>query len=133
MTVARGVPGAAASAQERRVLVVDDDSEQLEELVELFNEAGISAGSACGATEAMEKLQTMRPQMMLVDIKMPGFDGRKLAAFARSLDRRVAIVLMSGDWHAAAEARDRGDGVFAVVTKPLDPAWLLETARALTH
>ena len=122
----------AASSPRRRVLVVDDDVEQLEELVELFNEAGISAISAKGASEAMEMLATIHPQLMLVDIKMPGIDGLKLASFARSLDRRVAIVLMSGDWNAAEESRDRDDGVFAVVTKPLDPAWLVETARALT-
>jgi len=117
----------------RRVLVVDDDPEQLEELLEMFREAGISAESACGATDAMAMLSTMRPQLMLVDIKMPGIDGLKLADFARALDRRIIIVLMSGDWHAAEESRGRDDGILAVVTKPLDPAWLVETARALTH
>ena len=117
----------------RRVLVVDDDPEQLEELLEMFREAGISAESACGATDAMAMLSTMRPQLMLVDIKMPGIDGLKLADFARALDRRIVIVLMSGDWHAAEESRGRDDGILAVVTKPLDPAWLVETARALTH
>ncbi|MBM3628275.1 MAG: response regulator [Alphaproteobacteria bacterium] len=132
MTAGTEAPEPSASSPRRRVLVVDDDAEQLEELVELFNEAGISAASAKGASEALEMLATVNPQLMLVDIKMPGIDGIKLAGFARSLDRRVAVVLMSGDWHAAEESRDRDDGIFAVVTKPLDPAWLVETARALT-
>jgi CheY-like chemotaxis protein len=128
-----GEQAAPATTPGRRVLVVDDDPEQLEELLEMFREAGISAESACGATEAMAMLSTMRPQLMLVDIKMPGIDGLKLADFARALDRRIVIVLMSGDWHAAEESRGRDDGILAVVTKPLDPAWLVETARALTH
>ena len=128
-----GGPHAPVAMPARRVLVVDDDPEQLDELMEMSRDAGISAASACGATEAMAMLSTMRPQLMLVDIKMPGIDGLKLADFARAIDRRIMIVLMSGDWHAAENSRGRDDGILAVVTKPLDPAWLVETARALTH
>lgn len=128
-----GSGSGGAGAQAPRILVVDDDPDQLAELVDMFRDAGLPAGSATGASEAMEMLETMRPRLMLVDLKMPLIDGSKLARFVRSLDRKVAIILMSGDWNAVEEVRDRDDGVLAVVAKPLDPAWLVETARALVH
>ena len=116
-----------------RVLVVDDDEEQVEELLEMFTGAGISAGAATSATQAIEMFSSLRPQLMLVDVRMPGFDGRKLASLVSALDRRVAIILMSGDWDAVAELKDRNEGFLAVIRKPLDPAWLIETVRAVTH
>lgn len=116
-----------------RVLVVDNDEEQVEELVEMFTGAGISAGAATSATQAMEMLSSLRPQLMLVDVRMPGIDGGKLANLVRALDRRVAIILMSGDWNAVADLKERDEGFLAVIRKPLDPAWLIETVRAVTH
>jgi DNA-binding response OmpR family regulator len=81
----------------------------------------------------MEMLGTQRPRLMLVDLRMPGIDGLRLARLVQGLDHRVAIILMSGDWDAVEEVRGRDDAILAVVPKPLDLTWLLETARALIH
>lgn len=115
------------------ILVVDDDPDQASELVDLFRDAGFTVGSATGASQAMEILGAQRPRLMLVDLRMPGIDGLRLARLVQAFDRRVAVILMSGDWDAVEEVRGRDDAILAVVPKPLDPRWLLETARALIH
>ncbi len=132
MTGLRDAPSDIASSSDPRgILVVDDDPDQASELVDLFRDAGFTVGSATGASQAMEMLGTERPRVMLVDLRMPGIDGWRLARLVQALDRRVAVILMSGDWDAVEEVRDRDDAILAVVPKPLDPTWLLETARAL--
>jgi DNA-binding response OmpR family regulator len=126
-------PSPDSGLGQRGILIVDDDPEQALELVDLFRDAGFLAGAATGASEAMEMLGTERPRLMLVDLRMPGMDGWRLARLVQSLDRRVAVILMSGDWDAVEEVRDRDDAILAVVPKPLDTTWLIETARALIH
>jgi len=134
MSTGQDDPSDATRCTDRRgILVVDDDPDQALELVDLFRDAGFTVGSATGASQAMEILGSQRPQLMLVDLRMPGIDGWRLARLVQALDRRVAVILMSGDWDAVEEMRDRDDAILAVVPKPLDPTWLLETARALIH
>ncbi|WP_396274900.1 response regulator [Hyphomonas sp.] len=134
MSDPQDAPSNTASCPDRRgILVVDDDPDQASELVDLFRDAGFTVGSAIGASQAMEMLGTQRPRLMLVDLRMPGIDGLRLARLVQGLDHRVAIILMSGDWDAVEEVRGRDDAILAVVPKPLDLTWLLETARALIH
>ena len=82
-------PSPDSGLGQRGILIVDDDPEQALELVDLFRDAGFLAGAATGASEAMEMLGTERPRLMLVDLRMPGMDGWRLARLVQSLDQSM--------------------------------------------
>lgn len=124
---------ASGARAQWQILVVDDDIEQTCELVDLFEHAGFGVVGANSASEAMDILRSRTLKLVLIDLKMPQIDGYRLAQAAHAIDPRVPIILMSGNWEAIDEIQKGSHSLFAVIQKPLNPEWLLETARALVH
>ncbi|MDA0704666.1 MAG: response regulator [Proteobacteria bacterium] len=112
---------AARSKPERSLLLVDDEPGILEEMAAFFRKRGFVVYTENNASSAFETLKEHRPLVAVVDVNMPGFTGIDLATFARELEFRPHIILMSGnpDWVAEANQSDLGDIVFAVVDKPM--------------
>lgn len=106
---------------ERSLLLVDDEPGILEEMAAFFRKRGFVVYTENNAASAFEILKEHKPLVAVVDVNMPGFTGIDLATFARELEFRPRIILMSGnpDWVAQANQSDLGDIVFAVVDKPM--------------
>jgi CheY-like chemotaxis protein len=69
-----GVHAGEAPAR-RPVLVVDDDRDIRETLRELIEDEGYEVATAKNGAEALERVRTMRPGIVLLDLFMPGMDG----------------------------------------------------------
>lgn len=81
-----------------QILVVDDDSEQCRMFCRYFEKQGFRCFSATCADEARKKAQTLQPDVILIDIGMPGTDGATLCKQLR-LDGRtegIPLMLMTG-------------------------------------
>ncbi|MEO0321517.1 MAG: response regulator [Myxococcota bacterium] len=105
----------------RRVLVVDDDAD-LRPLLRAFLEtARVEVHEAASAQEAERCLASLglrAPQVLLVDLELPGRDGASLAKDLRAAGWAGAIFALSG--HAPDEVRARGgDAIDGVLTKPV--------------
>jgi len=59
----------------RKVLVVEDDPDQLEVTRMSLKAAGFAIGTASNGIDALKKAQTVSPDLILLDILMPGMDG----------------------------------------------------------
>ena len=115
--------------QPLRVLVVDDDS-NLRTLIRTSFEAGdIEVEEADSASSAAAAIAGWHPDVVVLDVAMPGTDG---VTFCRRLKtdpktQEIAVVLLTG----ASEVSADGAGADALLRKPFSPLALLATVERL--
>jgi CheY-like chemotaxis protein len=117
--------------QGETILVVDDYGDARELYVHVFQSSGYRVAEAANGTEALEKGLRLRPDLVLMDLIMPGMDGweviRRLRADART--RGCKIVVISGATHSAPRAHQLGCDAY--LAKPVLPEALLRVVRDL--
>jgi two-component system, OmpR family, KDP operon response regulator KdpE len=112
-----------------RILVVDDQPQIRRFMRTTLAGAGYEVGDAKTGEEALEKLREFRPDLVLLDVNMPGLGGLAVCREIRS-DANVAIIMLTvrnseGDKVAALDA-----GADDFVTKPFSTPELLARIRA---
>jgi response regulator NasT len=113
-----GRTSGAAAAAGLKVLVVEDEALIRLDLTEMLTEEGyVVAGEAGDGEQAVELARQVRPDLVIMDIKMPKVDG--IAAATQIVDERIAPVVML----TAFSQRDlieqaRDAGVMAYLVKP---------------
>ena len=98
------------------VLVVDDDPAIREAVRDVLEGAGIQVETATDGLDALAKVETRVPRLVLLDMRMPGMDGWDFAAALQERGVDLPVVVMT----AAADARQWADeiGAIGVVPKP---------------
>src|SRR6267378_2448640 len=116
-----------------RVLVIDDEA-PIRLLCRVNLEAeGMSVIEAADGPSGVEKARDEKPDVILLDVMMPGLDGWRVAALLLEDDRttRIPIIFLT----ARAEFRDRARGLdiggVDYVTKPFNPLELAPLVRQL--
>ena len=111
----------------KRILVVDDLPYLREVQVLLLNEAGYVTTALGNAREALAQLPQLAPDLILLDVAMPGMDGRQFLAELRAAPRwrGVPVILTTGR-HADEVAHDTG---CEVLSKPFTESALLDVVR----
>jgi len=123
-------------AQRGGVLVVEDDDDCREGVQELLQAEGIEVAAVARADEAIAALKTMRPAVLLVDLRLREGDGRTVISHVRGTPALadIAVYVMSGAVTEAAtfksEGPDRIDGFFE---KPLNLPRVLTAIRGLVQ
>ncbi len=110
-----------------KVLVVDDNIDAAESLAQLLTLWGHKVEVAGDGPSALRIADSMEPQLVLLDIGLPGMDGYQVAAALRASDPRTAatrVVAVSGYGQARDRERSRDAGFDAHLTKPVDIARL---------
>jgi signal transduction histidine kinase/CheY-like chemotaxis protein len=120
-----------------RLLVVDDDPDARELLASILKQSGAELVTADSATQAIACYNTIKPDVLISDIEMPGEDGYSLIRKIRKIESEQggwmpAIALTA---HARAEDRVRAlaAGYQSHVAKPVEPAELVATISSLTR
>lgn len=88
---------------EHTLLAVDDEPELVEILVEYFSGQGFAVLGAGDAAEARRVFESGRPDLALLDVRMPGEDGLSLARWIRELHKGVGVIMLT----TAADVIDR--------------------------
>jgi CheY-like chemotaxis protein len=135
-TPSTGPPGDAAreeSASRRRVLVIDDDEILLTVVKEVLGAAGYDVETARHGFLAGYLASHHKPDVILLDVLMPGLDGYEVLSLMRRRPeaRRIPVIACTSLRGAETEARIRGAGFDAYVRKPLDFRALLRTIAGL--
>jgi|SRR5579863_371533 len=115
----------------RRILIVDDNEDAAESLAMILKLGGHETASVYSAAEALAQVCTFRPDVVLLDIGLPGMDGYEVAQHMRELPglRNVRLVAVTGYGRAEDRLRAREAGFDEHLVKPVDYA-LLEQALA---
>lgn len=112
-----------------RVLVVDDDEDSRFYISTVLAEEGASVTVVASATEALEVLPQLQPNILICDIGMPGEDGYSLIRKVRALDVDKGGNVLAVALTAYADSADRESALQAGfeihVAKPVDPEELV--------
>jgi PAS domain S-box-containing protein len=129
------LPGARTSpGNKRRVLVVDDNQDAAESLGMLLEMENCTVSIAFDGEQALEALDSFKPDIALLDIGMPGMNGYELARRMRDTPRgrEIMLVALTG-WGQAEDKKRAADAGFDEhLTKPVDPD-LLSRVIAVGH
>jgi diguanylate cyclase (GGDEF)-like protein/PAS domain S-box-containing protein len=115
------------------ILIVDDESANRRLLQVLLRPKGYVTRTATGGREALACIAADRPDLILLDVMMPGLDGRAVASAVKAdpATRNIPIIMVTaqGDREARLAALDAGAEDF--LTKPVDRAELWLRVRNL--
>ena len=116
-----------------KVLVVDDSKTELVFLTDLLQKNGFSVKTAENADDAMRRLEEEQPDLILMDVVMPGQNGFQLTrAIARNPQyASVPIILCTSKNQETDRVWGMRQGARDYVTKPVDAEELLSKIRAL--
>lgn len=111
------------------VLLVDDEKEVRRVLTDTIGEAGFEVRAAVSGLQAIEMLDDWSPDLMVIDLKMPGISGIEFAQRARERlpDSELIILTGFGDMKSVVEAMRLG--AYDYMSKPVDLDRLLQTLR----
>lgn len=114
-----------------RVLVVDDEPIVLQSCRRVLEAEGWEMISASSVAEALLILESITPELLLVDVKMPVHDGMYLMRKVREKRPGIPIIVMSG--YATSETIKEAEGLGAAIflPKPFTPDELAGTLRSV--
>ena len=117
----------------RRILFVEDDPDiQVVATLALESLGGFSVSACSSGAEALSRFAEVAPDLVLLDVMMPGMDGpATLEALRRLPAGGVPVVFMTARVQAHEVARYREMGAADVIAKPFDPMTLAETVQAI--
>src|SRR5262245_43414759 len=102
------------------ILVADDDADIRDILSETLNSLGSRVVTAANGRECLDKLEKEAPELVLLDIEMPGKNGLEVLKELRQKGRDTTAIMITayGTIERAVEAMK--EGAFDFVTKPFD-------------
>ena len=112
------------------VLVVDDDPRLREYMRVNLELEGYSVREAASADDALTAIEDQAPELVLLDVVMPGVDGWQMLQRMQERHGSIPVIMFSGQIESsAADAERRGARGF--IGKPFDPQQLIERAKQL--
>ncbi|NUZ05804.1 hybrid sensor histidine kinase/response regulator [Piscinibacter koreensis] len=123
--------GAEARGQRQRILVADDNGDAAESLAEMLRLFGHDVWTVGDGQQALDRLDAVGPDVVILDLGMPVMDGIEAARRIRTLPqhRSVLLVALTGWGQDRDRARTAEAGFDRHLVKPVDPA---EVERLLT-
>lgn len=109
----------------KSVLIVDDEPEIVAVLTELFNSEGWEIFSASNGKEALKKIQSHSPSVVLSDIQMPDMDGLQLLEQIYNSGVDTPVILLTGFRDAKKMQRAWESCVFDFTDKPFNSKHLV--------
>ncbi len=114
------------------ILIVDDSPTEVFQMKAALEEAGFRVEAATDGAEAIRKAQEMHPDLIFMDIVMPGMDGyratRTLANDPKT--RSIPIIMVTSRGEETDRIWGMRQGAVDFLVKPVTPAQLREKAQA---
>jgi two-component system cell cycle response regulator DivK len=119
----------------RRVLIVEDNRQNLELVEYLLEEAGMEVRSAADATQARAQLERELPDLVLMDMQLPGIAGLELVGELRRDPRFRGLPIVALTAHALRGDRERflAGGCDGYIPKPIDVTTFAAEVRELMN
>ena len=112
------MPSGTALSERLRVLLIDDNDAMVARATAVLSPSCTIVGSAADGPAALRAAQTLRPQVIVLDISMPGMNGLEVAQHLRRSGSTAAVVFLTvHDEEEFVEAA-RAAGAIGYVVKP---------------
>lgn len=115
--------------KEFKVLMVDDEEDFVKTLAERMQMRDLDSDVAFSGEAALQIVEDQIPDVMVLDLKMPGIDGMEVLRRVRKAYPQVQVVILTGHGSEKDEAEARRLGAFAYLQKPVDIEKLIITLK----
>jgi DNA-binding response OmpR family regulator len=116
------------------LLMIEDDSRLAQMVVEYLGQSGFEVTHAADGEQGLEQLQLIRPELVILDLMMPGIDGLEVCRRIRSLQgdaSRVPVIMLTAKGDPMDRVIGLEIGADDYLPKPFEPRELLARVRAV--
>ncbi len=113
-----------------RILLVDDEEEFVRALSERLQLRDLASRTAFSGDQAVRFVGEAAPDIMVLDLAMPGTSGMEVLRLVRRRWPRVQVIVLTGHGNDLDEAEARALGIFDWLRKPVDIEVLVARIRA---
>lgn len=103
-----------------QLLIVDDELDIREFAAKFFQKRKINLLSVSNGEEAIRLVVEQQPQVVLLDIQMPGIDGFEALARIRELNKHIKVIMITGRDDVQAKHKAQELGAYGYIHKPLE-------------
>ncbi len=114
------MPNGKNHAKSQKILIVDDEVNMRRTLADILTDEGYQVDTAATGEEAIELCEKHHPEIILMDVRMPGIDGVETFRRIRRHQEGVRVILMSAYSVDALKEAALDEGAIAFLSKPLD-------------
>lgn len=112
-----------------KVLLVDDEEEFVKALSERLQMRDMGSDLAFDGEQALKIVQEQEPDVMVLDLKMPGIDGMEVLRRVRKAYPNVQVIILTGHGTEKDEEEAKRLGAFAYLQKPVNLDLLVQTMK----
>lgn len=111
----------------------DDDDIRTLAVMALVDVGGLEVVACSSGEEAVQRISKVSPQMIVLDVMMPGMDGPQTLARIRDMEafKTIPVVFMTAKANVEEVKKYHALGVAGVIIKPFDPMTLADDLRAI--
>jgi CheY-like chemotaxis protein len=107
-----------------KVLVVDDEPEVRQVLLEFLSSRGYDVTAASGGAEAVALVETIKPDLVLLDVAMPDMDGVETLKRIVAIEPALAVIMVTANADIGVTSKLLALGAVDYVPKPFDLDYL---------
>ncbi len=115
--------------KDRRILIIDDDPDSLSIIAEALRWDGFQVQTAISGHEGIDLIQRWNPDLLLLDVNMPGMNGIETLKDLRQKEQYVSVMFISGNTSTEHVIEGLDSGADDYIPKPFDPLELLARVR----
>jgi CheY-like chemotaxis protein len=118
-------------SQKAKILIVDDEPNNVDFLEQALEDSGYQLITATNGQEAMNKIQSEQPDLVLLDLAMPVMDGFAVLDQVKSdsMLRDIPIIIISAEHDSKSVVRGIKQGAEDYLTKPVDASLLVKKVK----
>ena len=118
---------------QERILIVDDEINILSSLKEILTDEGYVVSIADDGLDALDKIQTDPPDVLLLDIWLPGMDGIEVLKTVKTYHPEIEVLIMSGHGTIDTAVKATKLGAFDFIEKPFSIDHLTQSVRSVLN
>lgn len=116
--------------KEMKVLLVDDEESFVKTLSERLNMRDMKSDTVFGGQQALDFVDENEPDVMVLDLKMPGIDGMEVLRRIKKRYPHIQVIILTGHGTDKDEDEARRLGIYDYVQKPADIETLAQKIKA---
>lgn len=113
------------------ILLVDDEPDITANLASFLERSGFATATAADGEEALQQIEALSPDLIVLDVMMPKIDGREVLRRLRQDGNWVPVILLTQVGEASERAMALEEGADDYLNKPFDPQELVARIRSV--
>jgi len=112
-----------------KILLVDDEEDFVETISQRLQRRGQESDIALSGEQALSRIEQEVPDVVLLDLKMPGIDGMEVLRRIKKAYPEVQVIIMTGHGSEKTEKEARTSGAFEYLQKPTKIDTIMEKIK----